>query len=361
LLDCHDLDSDSDNEEYDSDDSNATVEQKEIKFVDIATRSSAVQSQIHPKVMLQDVPVSWRATDSLTARQATLLSKAVMDHDLDAFKHIGDLYNALPQPLEIGKDIFNVILDHDQPDILDEYIRRTGAGINVAQVNKEGEGSAIPAIVNDQNKIYLGLNVHGKKRMDLAKKNDPDAAVTNTSQEEIPLVWDAIRKKSAGILKYLSTNQPPAAYKYYSISNSSAKAIWLRRLLSANQSLPSTAVDPEQKISEWLGWTINSLGESPLFAGILSHDLNTIKLLAKLKPALFAESLQTKYVSLQYSRCLCSHHPAGSNSSALTPFSSQYAFRPRPISSNTYYRGNFPQLIGIPTKGVHYDLLVSGI
>lgn len=35
---------------------------------------------------------------------------------------------------------------------------------------KEREGE-LAVITNDENKPYLGLNVHGKKRMDLARKN----------------------------------------------------------------------------------------------------------------------------------------------------------------------------------------------
>ncbi|KAF4615928.1 hypothetical protein D9613_011323 [Agrocybe pediades] len=287
------MDSDSD-EEYDSDESDITVEQEEIKFIDIATRSSAIQSEVHPRTMLKDVPVYWRSKTGDSGQvQAHLLAMAVLEHDLDAFVHIADLYKTLPQPLDIGEDVFTTILNQDQPEIMNEYIRRTGAGINVAHVKKDSGDAEIPVITNDANKIYLGLNVHGEKRMDLAKKNDPDAVNTNNQQEDIPIVWQAARNKSAEIVKYLASNRPLEAYKFYSMSSSSSKALWLRQVLSSKNG--TTSADLEKKISEWLGWGINSLGESPLAAGILSHDLNMIKLLAKLRPELFKESLQTKF------------------------------------------------------------------
>ncbi|KDR69127.1 hypothetical protein GALMADRAFT_1353138 [Galerina marginata CBS 339.88] len=49
-----DGDDDSDNESCNSDNSDITLEQKEIKFVDIATRPSAVQTDVHLKKMLDD-------------------------------------------------------------------------------------------------------------------------------------------------------------------------------------------------------------------------------------------------------------------------------------------------------------------
>jgi hypothetical protein len=112
-----------------------TVEPPEFKFIDIATRPSAVQSDMHPETMLRSVPVTWRKSRvpfflGGETGSATPLVKAIVDHDFEAFVQIANLYQSLAQPLELGK-LLSDIITHDQPDILDEYIRRAGAGVNV--------------------------------------------------------------------------------------------------------------------------------------------------------------------------------------------------------------------------------------
>jgi len=62
---------------------------------------------------------------------ATILTKLVIDHDLEAFVHIVNLYQTLPQVIKMESAVMAIILEKDQPEILDEYIRRTGSGINM--------------------------------------------------------------------------------------------------------------------------------------------------------------------------------------------------------------------------------------
>ena len=71
----------------------------------------------------------------------------------------------LPVPEDIPNDLVPLLLSKDRHEMLDELIRRTGTGIDLKTVRRE----AIPA--KDKNKLYLGLNVHGKKRADLARKH----------------------------------------------------------------------------------------------------------------------------------------------------------------------------------------------
>ncbi|KAH9483204.1 hypothetical protein JR316_0005308 [Psilocybe cubensis] len=301
-----DLDDDSDNESCASDDSDMTVDQQEIKFIDIATRPSAVQSVIHPKTMLTEAHVRWLrlSADSTepSRAQAAPLAKAVADHDLDAFKHIADLYQSLAEPLQIGEDIMDRILDEDQADILDEYLRRTGDGLDIALVKKEANVKEdLPIATNDANKMYLGLDVHGKKRIDLARKNDPNA--THDAGEEkrkVPLLWRAIKLGAKNIIEYLTTEKPFEAYRAYATSTTAhgeLKARWLRRYLFGESgaevaSLPKGG--PKKQLAVWLGWTINALGESPLAAAIISNKMEMIELLNKLEPELMAQALKTK-------------------------------------------------------------------
>ncbi|KAG7089910.1 hypothetical protein E1B28_011543 [Marasmius oreades] len=55
------------------------------------------------------------------------------------------------------------------------------------------------------------LNVYGKKRKDLARKNDP-----NANQEEplvkLPLVWRAAVVGASHIVDYLKSDRPLEAY-----------------------------------------------------------------------------------------------------------------------------------------------------
>ncbi|PPQ83598.1 hypothetical protein CVT25_006348 [Psilocybe cyanescens] len=226
-LDIH-LDDHSDNETCGSDDSDMTVEQQEIKFVDIAT-------QPHPRTM-QEVAV----------RIGPTVGQGSREHDLDAFVHIADLYQSLALSIQTTSadallhyqgDILVTILLHDQVDILDEYIHRTGEGLDTALVKKNsvktGEESAVA--IDDANKMYLGLNVHGKKRIDLAQKNDPDAA-PDTGQETktVPLLWKAIGLGAKAVVKYIGSDRPFTSYKAYSTSiatRGDEKARWTKRVL----------------------------------------------------------------------------------------------------------------------------------
>ncbi|KAF8185205.1 ankyrin [Pholiota molesta] len=233
------VDSDDDeSDEYDSDASEITIEKEEIRTATL--RGGAMGT-------------------------ATPLQKSVIDHDLEAFVHIANLYQALPQPIELSDThILNEILQQDHADILDEYIRRTGDGVDFEVVKKIGDvpaESELPAVTNDENKIYLGLNVHGKKRTDLAQKNDPNATGEEAPVVH-PLVWRAVTVKAKDIITYLASDRPLAAYKFYASTHSNPKAIWLRRLQDDK-----------------------SLGN------VLEKKLS---LLAKLQPSLITQALRTK-------------------------------------------------------------------
>lgn len=256
---------DSDNESDDSDDSDGTVEQDAINFVDVASRPSAIECNVHPKDIL-DLGVTF--------------SKAVEDDDFETFINIFNLYKHSPKHVDLPNYLLNQILNKDRVDMLDEYIRNTGSGIIIQAPAQDGEEET--PVTNDKNRVYLGLSVHGKKRTDLAKRNDPNASQREV-QAERPLVWQAVSESAISILDYLLGDRPLAAYKFYASSHSSDSARLLKRTPDLAKVLP-----------EWLGWSITPLGESPLTAAIVSKNLDTVKYLFQKAPRLMASSLHER-------------------------------------------------------------------
>ncbi|KDR74285.1 hypothetical protein GALMADRAFT_574798 [Galerina marginata CBS 339.88] len=293
----------SDTESCVSDDGSENAAQHaEVIFVDVATRPSMIQCNIHPKKILQEpgfIPSATpiRVSFGLQSRSAHPLTKAVIDHDLEAFVRVMQLYESLPQPVDFGADVLDTIIQEDQDDILDEYIRRAGVGLDVNRFRherwmKDGE-TEVQTATNDQNRFYLGLNVHGKKRLDLARSNDPNHSEGSVEKMEIPLVWQAARGAAKRILSYLASERPLAAYKFYAQTHSEPTAIWFRRMLDS-QEISGASRGIEERLSTWLGWTINSLGESPLAAAIISNNVDVVRLIAQLNPDLMTRALTTK-------------------------------------------------------------------
>jgi hypothetical protein len=64
--------------------------------------------------------------------------------------------------------------------MLDEYIRRTGLGVDVPNAGETDLEDFVA--VNNKNKIYTGISVHGQKRLDLARQNDPESSQSARSK-----------------------------------------------------------------------------------------------------------------------------------------------------------------------------------
>ncbi|KAJ7213244.1 ankyrin repeat protein [Mycena rebaudengoi] len=265
------FDDDSDTESDDSNDSDYTIEQDGLNFVDIANRSSTIEVNAHPKLLLSDLP---GLRDPLYV--------TVDADDFEAFVNVLNLYKQTPKHIDIPKHILESIIRKDRVDMLDEYIRRTGVGITTITAQPAQSDEADAPVVNDKNRVYLGLSVHGKKRTDLANRNDPNASPTDRTPQT-PLVWQAIEQESLGILDYLLSDRVLTAYTFYAKSNSSDVAHRLRRTENLAKVLP-----------EWLGWTITPMGESPLTAAVAYHKLEVIKHLFAKSPKLMASALHER-------------------------------------------------------------------
>lgn len=267
-----------DESDSDSDDSEASDDTIEpaAHFVDVASRPSAIRCDVPPADILQ-LDIDWPSDSNNSKRttSGTLLTKAVVDGDIEAFKNIADLYGLSPEPIDIGTGILSTILQEDNPTFLDEYIRRSGYGIPV----KLGDDDSSPVdAVNDKNRVYLGLTVHGKKRKDLARRHDPNSQMTD--QHSHPLVWQAILVKATSILEYLLGDRCLAAYRFYFSNSATDRAEKLRHMSELDKQLP-----------QLLGWGANSFSESPLTAGVLSNDIAVLKFLFQKVPALMKSSL----------------------------------------------------------------------
>ncbi|KAL0573061.1 hypothetical protein V5O48_008902 [Marasmius crinis-equi] len=284
----HDDESDDEGSDNDSEASDDTINEAPIDLVDVAKRSTQVQVPVPPSKMLNDIAVSWRNPDNGNVENAkNLITAAVSQKDVQAFANIFNLYKLSEPPVALSNwdldNLLSIILKNDQPEMLHEYIRKIGKGVIVNR-KREGEEAkreeeAVRA-VNDKNKVYYGLNVHGKKRKDLAAKNDPDATGDEASIRP-PLLWRAMVLGSSSVVDYLKTERPLEAYRYYAMCNSDELAISLRRTSNLDKVLP-----------QWLGWTINSIGESPLSAAILSRKLKMVKQMFGHDPKLMSSALK---------------------------------------------------------------------
>ncbi len=197
---------------------------------------------------------------------------------MEAFTHLTKLYRyAKDGPIDVYGRILTEIVECDRPEMLDMCIRRSGHGISFVSVhNDQQEG--FHHIVNDESRVYLGLNVHGKKRKDLARESYPDA--DSSEDDPASLLWRAALAGATKVVQYLGSRRPLEAYKFYSSSHNDEKAINIRH-----------TSDLEKVLYEWLGWKTNALGESPLTAAVLSNKLETIKAMFDLKSKRLAKSV----------------------------------------------------------------------
>jgi hypothetical protein len=250
-----------------------------INFTDVANRVSSVRSKAAPSTILSRR--SWWARQSDTSVQVTTsLRKAIIEDDLEAFVNIITLHDVLAEPIPLEDGVLDDIVANDRAEMLNEFIRRTGLGVNV-EVNHSADESN-----HSDSTAYLGLSVHGKKRRDLVDQNDPNAQNGNSEGATIPLLWKAVKVKAHNIIDYLSGDRPLAAYKFYASSNKGKRAEKLCRTQSLADVLPS-----------WLGWNINGLNESPLSAAILAKDLEVIEKLLVKSPLLLGGALHDRWVA----------------------------------------------------------------
>ena len=253
----------------------------EINFVDIAQRPSSVQCDVAPERLLHESPTFAHPETKAIVGGPRLL-KAVVENDFEAFVQIADLYKALPKPLDLPHEMSIWIMNNDRPDMLEELIRRTGAGIEIPEEElqddeehsvEDSKPKKLPS------KTYLGLNVHGKKRKDLVQKSDPNAP-TSQRKHEFPILWTAAQQGAMGCVKYLSTDRAVSAYQYYASTHNDERAQYLK---SINSQIPAR-----------IGWKQDELNESVVTAAVIGDHLDILKAVVDMQPAQMQESLMAK-------------------------------------------------------------------
>ncbi|KAI0367118.1 ankyrin [Pilatotrama ljubarskyi] len=258
-------------EEMDSDDG------EEVNFIDIAHRRSQVETDVPPARLLT-LDDSFECPKDKTRVAGPPLFKAVMDDDFEALVQILDLYKSLPEPVDIPTSAASWVTTYDRPTMLDELIRRTGCGVDPPEAHGQ-EQESTDSKPELPPKTYLGLNVHGKKRRDLVQKADPNAPGT-PQRFEFPLLWTAARAGAVGVVQYLATERPLAAYDYYVSTHSDDRAQYLRRI--------------RDQIPQRLGWTSNDLNESVVTAAVIGDHVDVLEAVVALQPVSMRSALMSR-------------------------------------------------------------------
>ena len=238
-----------------------------------------IRYDVGPETLLKTVIAYLPDTEDGQVLYLKPIEEAIYSNDFEAFIQIAELAAKLPRPVALAElaceDSF---LRKDRAKLLDEYIRRTGKGINVPQKTEGTED----APERPKGKEYWGLNVHGKKRRDLAARGNPNSRYSSLSK--IPLVWHAAKLGALDVLEYLNTDRPLAAYQYYFSANpKEAKKADLLAL--------------ESSISELLGWCANPSNETALSAALQEGKLDSFKKLLELNPTLLKPYLHKRYTA----------------------------------------------------------------
>ena len=248
--------------------SDETIDAAHPELLDMSENATSVRTEASPLKMLHECTFQFQ----------TLLQRAIAQDDLESYSAVMDLYSLIPESEHFDHE--NTMLEFlkfGRVQMLDDFIRRTGLGIPMNELsnpeNHDDNQDAPP--VNDKNRVYLGLNVQGKKRADLA-----NGRASRDREEEIPLVWSVCgllhEGKSEAVLDYLAGHKPLIAYRHYISHVSGDRAEWLRRLDQSGALAKS--------LPKWLGWSVNAAGESPLVAAVKSANLEALKKIMKLAP-----------------------------------------------------------------------------
>lgn len=257
------------------------IEEEPINFIDIAKRTSEVRVQVPPSRMLKTT-APWHNKNANETVWSTPLTKAVIEDDFEAFVQLLSIAHSLPGDVLDASAVLNDLLAHDRPVMLDEFIRRTGEGIDLW--SHRMSLSEDQASHETSSKVYLGLNVHGKKRKDLATKGDPNAPQTYQGTI-VPSVWTALRNGLTATVRYLASDQPLAAYRFYASAHGDEKAKLLQQISDLGAALPVL-----------LGWSPNAVNETAATASILSDRADMLEMLLTLRPKETQDQLQLRYV-----------------------------------------------------------------
>lgn len=221
-----------------------------VIFEDITARLSSVHSDVPPSQLLAQ------------GSNHTTLTKAIRDNDLEAVVQVADLMKLLEEPIIPNRADLEVAIDADSPAIVDELIRRTGLGISfgiAADIKSSPYKDA-----DSETGFYLGLDVGGKKRRDLARCGDPDAP---SADPDVPLLWMAAEAGAVKCIEYLSGSGPLSAYSLYMANHDNERTRALGLVTDLAVELPKL-----------LGFTHNSYNVTPILKALAGKKQYSISL-----------------------------------------------------------------------------------
>ena len=245
-------------------------EQEPMNFTNISSTPSSVRTHIHPKSMLE-----WKASHIRAGYKCssfTPLQKAIVENDFEAFIHTLDLYDFVETKSCSDDGAFNLTVTLDRPEMVDELIRRSGTGILIITVSK----------VSAKERIYIGLKVGGRRRLDIEKYKQ---AKHKTLTHDYELLRNAIRSGATKVVDYLAGSRPIAAYKHYSETHDDEIAQYLKSIDDLDAVFP-----------DLLGWKPDESNESPLLCAVIADRLDVLKQMFALKPSLMEEALLLRCV-----------------------------------------------------------------
>ncbi|KAG8939662.1 hypothetical protein FRC04_006087 [Tulasnella sp. 424] len=290
---------DDDDDDDDSDGNSRASDETEKRpagYSDLAKRFHTVSVTVEPNQLLwYEAKYAFQGGSGLIPYtwSADPINIAVRENDVEAFNQIADMMANLEEPMSVPQSVRRIILSMDSAGLLDAYIRRTGDGLSLPKPKaKESTDNEAQAQHNDDDddeyKIYLGLNVHGKKRKDLALKDDPNALREADVGAGVPIVWLAASWQATTILEYLSSPKAIEAYKYYAENNKTKLANRLTEVLQ----------NPDD-FAKMVGFTATRLAETPVLATVWKPSypdriLPTFKKLMELKPRLTVAGIRVQ-------------------------------------------------------------------
>ncbi|KAI0059307.1 ankyrin [Artomyces pyxidatus] len=279
IRDDSDSGSDSMDDDEDEDEDDGETEQQEINFTDIAARPSTVESEVPAGKMLEQSTAAWFDSQG-KPQNGTPLLRAIKQDDFEAFVNIIDLYPAIGLSIWPGATLSHLIQE-DRPEMLDEFLRRTGAGISITvEVDEAGNTPAQKGVPKAEQRVYRGLNVGGKKMQQLP---EPQGRRKIDIPNRYILLREAIHVGASKIVGYLAGPRPLAAFQHYAASHSDDRALYIRQI-----------EDFESVLPKQLGWEINERNESPLTSAILYGQFDLLKKLFEYQPNMMTTAMNLR-------------------------------------------------------------------
>lgn len=273
---------DEDDDDLDEYNSDHVADPQKLKIMDVSLAPTTVRCLVKPDVLLSSYNTEWIDSGGKGSRVGTLLHQAIVADDLNSFICIANLFDKVDPPSSLPEELLTFIISWDRPAILDEFIRRTGLGGPPQEMTKIAD---LDVDVRNNNPpchptrcVYHGLDVHGKKRKDLAAKGNPNAQAPRPRVAHVPLLWEAAKSGAVKIIDYLNTDRPCASYKTYATSHHGLLAQHVAK-----------ATENESSLRDWIGWTFNTLEESPLCAAVVGGSVEVLQKLFQLEPS-FAQN-----------------------------------------------------------------------